>query len=140
MSGPQVRLSVGWIAETDLAYYLAAADLAVFPFTAVDNSGSVLLALGAGLPVVVPDIPEFASLPDGATVRFANTDTGLSEALEYVQDLGRHSLEAMADCAARFGREQSWPLIASTTRAAYQAAIDGVRVQSTLTPTIEAVP
>jgi glycosyltransferase involved in cell wall biosynthesis len=139
-SGPQVRLSVGWIAETDLAYYLAAADLAVFPFTAVDNSGSVLLALGAGLPVVVPDIPEFASLPDGATVRFANTDAGLAEALDYVQHLGRHNLEAMADCAARFGREQSWPLIASTTRAAYQAAIDGVRGQSTLTPAIEAVP
>ena len=103
-SGPQVRLRLGWISEADLGDYLAAADIAAFPFTAVDNSGSVLLALGAGLPIVVPDIPEFANLPDGATVRFVNTDAGLTEALDQVGRLGSGQLEEMADCAARFAR------------------------------------
>ncbi len=128
------------MSESDLGTYLAAADLAVFPFTAIANSGSVLLALGAGLPVVVPDIPEFADLPHGATIRFANTDEGLAEALDHVEGLGRAQLEELADCATRFAGEQTWPVVASTARAAYEAAIDETGTHPHSITAIEAVP
>ena len=139
-SGPQVRLCLGWISEDDLGDYLAAANLAVFPFTAVANSGSVLLALGAGLPIVVPDIPEFADLPPGATIRFANTDAGLAEALDQAERLGSKQLETMADCAARFAAEQTWPLVAATARAAYEVALCETRDHVRSIPAVEAVP
>ena len=93
------------MSERDVGNYLAAANLAVFPFTAVANSGSILLALGAGLPIVVPDIPEFADLPNGATIRFVNTDAGLAEALDQVEQLSSSQLEEMAGCAAQFARD-----------------------------------
>lgn len=123
-AGPRVRLLLGWLSDDDLGDCLAAADAAVFPFTAVSNSGSVLLALGAGLPVVVPDMPELASLPGGATIRFANTDEGLAEALDHVERLGRERLEELAGCAGRFAGQQTWPVVASTARAAYESAVD----------------
>ena len=138
--GPQVRLVLGWMSESDLANCLAASNLAVFPFTAVANSSSVLLALGAGLPVVVPDIPEFAHLPHGATIRFANTDAGLAEVLDQVEHLGSDQLEEMAVCAVRFAGTQTWPIVASTARAAYEAAVCDARAHSPSIPIVEAVP
>jgi len=138
-SGPQVRLMLGWMSEVDLGNYLAAADLAVFPFTEVANSGSILLALGAGLPIVVPDIPEFADLPHGATIRFANTDAGLAGALDQVERLSSGQLGEMADCATQFAGEQTWPLVATTARAAYEAACE-TKASSLSIPVVEAVP
>ena len=138
-SGPQVRLILGWMSEGDLGNYLAAADLAVFPFTAVANSGSILLALGAGLPIAVPDIPEFADLPHGATIRFADTDAGLTEALDQIEHLTPGQLEEMADCAAQFAGEQTWSLVATTARTAYEAACE-TKAQVPSIPAIETVP
>ena len=123
-AGPQVRLRIGWMSESELGDHLAAADIAVFPFTAVANSGSVLLALGAGLPIVVPAIPEFAELPDGATMRFVNTDAGLAEALDRADRLSSGQLEEMTDCAARFAGQQTWHAVATAARAAYEVAVD----------------
>ena len=138
-SGPQVRLILGWMSEGDLGNYLAAANLAIFPFISVANSGSILLALGAGLPIVVPDIPEFADLPQGATIRFANTDAGLEQALDQIEHLSSGQLQEMADCAAQFAGEQTWPLAATTARAAYQAAWE-TKAHSPSIPAVEAVP
>ncbi len=138
-SGPQVRLVVGRMSECDVGNYLAAANLAVFPFTTVANSGSILLALGAGLPIVVPDIPEFADLPNGATIRFVNTDAGLAEALGQVEQLSSSQLEEMAGCAAQFARDQTWPRVATTARAAYGAALCETRAHSPSMSALETV-
>jgi glycosyltransferase involved in cell wall biosynthesis len=36
---------------------MRAADCCVFPFHRIENSGSVILAMGFGLPVIVPNTP-----------------------------------------------------------------------------------
>jgi beta-1,4-mannosyltransferase len=51
----------GFVADTDLQTYLNASDLVVLPFKEVLNSGSVLLALSFGCPVLVP---KDGSLPE----------------------------------------------------------------------------
>lgn len=60
----KVRLVVRTLPEDDIATWLGVADVAVFGFEEILMSGSVMLALSYGLPVVVPSIgciPEYVS-------------------------------------------------------------------------------
>lgn len=50
----QVRLNLQFVADSDIQYFLKAADLAVLPFIDILNSASALLALSFDLPVLVP--------------------------------------------------------------------------------------
>ena len=43
-----------FVADDEVSNYLSAADLVVLPFKTVENSGSVILAMGYGKPVVAP--------------------------------------------------------------------------------------
>lgn len=59
----RIHLHVKEIAGHELQYYFGAADMAVLPFSDILNSGSLLLALSFGIPVVAPSIgsiPEIA--------------------------------------------------------------------------------
>ena len=55
---------------------LAAADVVVLPFRRVTTSGSAMLALSHGRPLIVPDLPGLADLPDEAVLRY---DGGVPE-------------------------------------------------------------
>ena len=57
-----VRLSIATVDDARLQYYFRAADLFVLPYRRVTNSGSALLALSFGLPVLGPDLPYFREL------------------------------------------------------------------------------
>lgn len=50
----RVLLRLEYLSDEQLGVYLRAADLAVFPYRDILGSGSVMLALSAGLPVVAP--------------------------------------------------------------------------------------
>ena len=65
---PNVQLKLGFMDSAELASNLSAADAAVFSFTDVLHSSSLLLARSAGLPVLAPAIgslPEYAELDSG---------------------------------------------------------------------------
>jgi glycosyltransferase involved in cell wall biosynthesis len=57
----RVRLSLRWIEDDQVQYYLRAASLVVLPYREVLNSGAAHLALSFDRPVLVPDQ---GSLPD----------------------------------------------------------------------------
>jgi beta-1,4-mannosyltransferase len=48
-----------FIPDTELQYYFRAADLCIFPFKDIFNSGSVLLSVSFDTPVLVPHSPNF---------------------------------------------------------------------------------
>lgn len=50
-----LQLRFGWLTENDLASALATCDLVVYPYRNSLNSGSMILALEVGIPVVVPE-------------------------------------------------------------------------------------
>jgi len=54
-SAADVRLQLGHIATEDVQRYFLAADLVALPYRRILNSGAVILALGFGRPVLVPD-------------------------------------------------------------------------------------
>lgn len=53
-TNPKIVLKQGFVKKEEVQLYMNAADLAVFPFNRIDNSGSVILAMGFRLPVVAP--------------------------------------------------------------------------------------
>ena len=55
-SGSQIRIIGQFIPDEELQYFMNAADLVVLPFRNIENSGSVILAMGFGKPVVAPAI------------------------------------------------------------------------------------
>lgn len=93
----------------DLRSILQSTNLAVIPFKQVTNSGSVLLMISHGLPVLVPDLPQFRELQtaigdEGKLIRFyRELDTAaLEEAMQKNGNIRHHSLKALS--WARIGR------------------------------------
>jgi beta-1,4-mannosyltransferase len=59
---PRVRLVEGLVPAAEMAVYLAAADLVALPYREILNSGTAILALSFGRPVLVPRIGALAEL------------------------------------------------------------------------------
>ena len=53
----RIRLDLDYVADEDLQLYFHAADVTVLPFRKISTSGSLLLALSFGTPVIIPDVP-----------------------------------------------------------------------------------
>jgi glycosyltransferase involved in cell wall biosynthesis len=51
---PGVRIIEGFVQENEVQNYFNAADIVVLPFEKIENSGSVILAMGFGKPIVAP--------------------------------------------------------------------------------------
>jgi beta-1,4-mannosyltransferase len=60
----RILLNLSFVPDDELQVYFNAADLAVFPFRKVANSGSVLLGLSFNRPVAVTAMPVFQELRD----------------------------------------------------------------------------
>ena len=103
------------IPDDEVSRLFADADAVVLPFKQITTSGSAVLALCHGRPIVVPDLPGLAHLPDGALIRYDGTTSELTDALSeaVVADsyvLAKMSAEAYAYCSAI-----SWNEIAEAT-------------------------
>ncbi|HEY1707275.1 MAG TPA: glycosyltransferase family 4 protein [Rhizomicrobium sp.] len=59
---PDIKLSAGTVPDEDVQYYVRAADAMVLTQSEALNSGSALLAVTMGLPVIAPDTPAFRPL------------------------------------------------------------------------------
>ncbi|MCM6763522.1 hypothetical protein NB037_13940 [Rathayibacter sp. ZW T2_19] len=121
---PRIRLELAFLSDERIALWLRASDLVVLPYSAIQNSGSAILAVSADRPVLVPDLgsmhelaalvgPEWVRLYRGAFDRSV-----LDEALEW---LDTREAPERADLA-----ELEWDAIARSTIAAYRLVL-GVR-------------
>ena len=61
---PQVRFLDKWLSDQEIASYLGAADLALYNFTAILNSGSVMAALSAKRRVLAPGSAALAEIAE----------------------------------------------------------------------------
>lgn len=76
-----VTLIRGFLSTEQLSQVLAAADLAVFPFAEITNSGSVFLALSAERPVLVPAQGSMSELVDAVGSGWVHTYEGVLDAV-----------------------------------------------------------
>jgi beta-1,4-mannosyltransferase len=119
---PRVRIYPGYVHADDLQVYLNAADLVVLPFREILNSGSALLALTFGKPVLVPALgamPELQTTFGAEWVRLYDgevTSGVLLAALEWSREPNKPKLEHTASL--------EWVEIGRKTVGAYRAILN----------------
>jgi len=119
----RIRLRLERIPEDQLADLFAAADFVVLPFRRVTTSGSALLALSHGRPLIIPPTPALADLPTPAVVRYDGTVTGLSAVLARAAAAPPLVVQGMSEAALAYAREHRWENIAATTYSEFEALL-----------------
>jgi len=114
-NGSGVRLSLGRVPDRAITSLLAAADVVALPFERVTTSGSAILALCHGRPLIVPEGPALADLPDDAVVRYDGSLTGLVAALAWAASAEPGELAAMSGAGLEYSSRYSWADVAATT-------------------------
>lgn len=114
---PRVYLFLRHIREEEIPTFIGAADLVVTPFAEVLNSGSVMLALSLGRPVLAPRLGALPDLVRAVGRRWLQLYDGPLEA---------RTLERAGAAAATIGPDESpdlspydWPEITRATIAVY---------------------
>jgi len=103
------------IPEEEISDLLEVADVVVLPFRQVTTSGSAMLALSYGRPLIVPGLDALADFPDQAVFRYEGEATGLRVALKDAARVDSETLARMSDAAFRYASETTWLEIANKT-------------------------
>ncbi|MBI2217751.1 MAG: glycosyltransferase [Candidatus Rokubacteria bacterium] len=122
----RVRIT-GFLARSELAAALAAADVCVLPYGADDNvSYSARLCLAAEKALLASPLGGFAELCErfGCVELFTSTRPEAIATLvhEVVRDESRRA--ALVDGARRYCRERAWSRVAAETAAVYRSALE----------------
>ena len=120
MSGDDSRIHLlpGFVDPNDVHYYLSAADVFVVPFRNVLTSGSAILAMSYGLPVIAPAIgclPETIK-PNAGILYDSAGGNELYKALESIKEL---DVKSMGADAYRLAKCLDWQGIAEKTYKIY---------------------
>jgi glycosyltransferase involved in cell wall biosynthesis len=113
----RVLLRLERIAEPDVAPLLMSADVVALPYRRVTTSGSAMLALAYGRPLILPELAEFGHLPRQAIVGYDGTQQALTAALAQVACVAGSTLTDMGIAASAYAATLSWRDIAAKTRA-----------------------
>ena len=116
-AGACVVLRLKRIPDEEVARLLAAADVVVLPFRQVTTSGSAMLALSLGRPLIVPDLPGLAHLPDQAVLRYDGQIPALAAAMARLARADDQTLAAMSAAARAHASRITWREIAERTMA-----------------------
>jgi beta-1,4-mannosyltransferase len=120
-----VRLSFEHVPDSELQVYFAAADVAAYPFGAVSSSGSVLLGLSFGTPVIAPAAGALRDLPAEVGFFYPPEETGGLESCLRAAAAGPDALAGMGAAGLRYAGTLSWDRIAAQTAALYAEVLDG---------------
>jgi glycosyltransferase involved in cell wall biosynthesis len=116
-AGSRVVLRLEHIPQDEVTGLLAASDVVVLPFRRTTTSGSAMLALAHGRPLIVPDLAALAGLPAAAVIRYDGSVPSLTAALAEAARAGRPALAAMSAAAAAYACGTSWREISARTLA-----------------------
>jgi beta-1,4-mannosyltransferase len=118
----RIRIYPGFIQDGDMQRYLLSADVAVFTFEDILTSGSVILALSYGLPVIAPAIgclPELITPETGYLYDPGNCES-LRSAFDQIKIADRIK---MGQAAIGLMATLRWDKIAEQTVKIYQACL-----------------
>ena len=88
----------------------------------VTSSSSAVMMLAAGLPVIIPDLPSLADIPESCAWRYDGTITGLARALETASRTSIQVRLAMSSAARALVTDRSWDQAAAATLAIIREA------------------
>lgn len=119
---PNVSMAVGpeRFSDAEMSRLLLEAHVVVLPFRAVTTSGSAILAISHGKPIIIPETASMIDVPDSAAIRYDGTVSGLAKALEHTASMSTSELSAMSEAASMHAHTVSWAEIAVRTKAALE--------------------
>jgi beta-1,4-mannosyltransferase len=111
---PRIHLDLTWLTTPQLASYLDLSNVVVFPYTRVLNSGSVMLALSAGRPVIAPRLGSLSEIEEAVGPEWVRLYDG---------ELDRDTLSRCVSVPPPAGSPDlspfSWPAIGQAHRDCY---------------------
>jgi len=108
-----------YIPDPNVPMYFAAADICVFPYDDIFNSGSVILAMTFGKPFVAPKKGAIPSIAPEGNILYKDLNKGLKTARKISAD----ALESVGNVNRRAAlTDHSWDDIADRTCQIYQIA------------------
>jgi glycosyltransferase involved in cell wall biosynthesis len=110
-----VDLRLSYLEDEEFVSLLATADAVVLPFRETTSSSSVLMALGAGTPVIIPDLPALADVPADCAWRYDGTLAGLAGALREAAATSAPRRAQMSAASVAHARSGSWAITAQAT-------------------------
>jgi glycosyltransferase involved in cell wall biosynthesis len=113
--GARVLLRLEYVPDDEVAQLLGVADVVVLPFRRVSTSGSAMLALSHGRPLIVPDLAGLTGLPDQAVLRYDGEVAGLVDAVVRLACADDGTLAAMSAAARSYAFQTTWQEIAERT-------------------------
>jgi glycosyltransferase involved in cell wall biosynthesis len=130
-SGGRVALRLERLSDEEVSLLLAGADAVVLPFRRVTTSGSAILALSHGRPLVVPALPALADLPDDAVIRYDGTTEGLVTAMARIASADAETLARMSKAALDHSASLNWQQIAAMTAGEMRSLLSGTQAEET---------
>jgi glycosyltransferase involved in cell wall biosynthesis len=118
---PRIRLRLEFIPPAEVSVVLMAADLVVLPYRDILNSGTAILALSFGRPVLVPALGSLPDLQAAVGSSYVRTYSGPLTADILAQAIA--SLDPAATSAPPDLSSLDWPAIAEQTLRAYRAVL-----------------
>ena len=112
--GCDIEFHNALIPDNDLQYYFNAADACILPFENILNSGSMLMAMSFGCPVIAPavgSIPEIVNRDWGFLYTANAPDSTHAAIEEAMTKISTHSFDAIRDAVISQTKEKySWDL------------------------------
>lgn len=109
----------GYVADKDIASYFRACDVVCLPFKEITTSGSALLALSFGKPIVAPRIGALIDLPPNISFLY---DPLMPDALltNLTKAISSKKLDIISEEAIKYAESLSWDKIADKTYKIYK--------------------
>jgi glycosyltransferase involved in cell wall biosynthesis len=108
----RVTLRLQHVPDDEVTSLLSSADAVVLPFRQVTTSGSAVLALCHGRPVILPDLQSLRDIPEAATIRYDGSVASLQTALLGVASARAEKLRAMSVAAFEWADPSCWTVAA----------------------------
>lgn len=117
----RVRVELAFLPNDRLALWLRAADLVALPYTAIQNSGSAILGLSAGRPVLVPDLGAMREVAELVGPQWVRLFSGELDAVD-LQDAVSWATDERSPAPDLSPLD--WASIAAATVRAYREVLD----------------
>jgi len=115
-SDPRIRLSLGFVPDEQVASFFRIADVVVLPFQATLTSGSVILAMGFGKCLVLPEEARVLGLPGDEGALYYKD---LESLCTLLRDMSQDRLAEMGAYNREVAESLDWTEIARSTAETY---------------------
>jgi glycosyltransferase involved in cell wall biosynthesis len=105
----------GHVADADVATYFKACDIVCLPFTSITTSGSVLLALTFGKPLIAPQTGALTDIPAAAGYIYDPALPGALQQTLHTAIVQHHTLLTKGKAARAYADTLSWDKLATKT-------------------------